>query len=550
MPIWSAQPSIRMILVMALLGVAAMRFVMLFTFEVNWDEFLNLSMLYDHQRGELRELLQTGFIHLLHWVPYVSGNEVDQIIAARVLVFGAGILTSLAIYRTAHALASFEAALFAVLSYWVFSFTLRHGVSLRTDPLAACAMMCALSLSISGVLRPRQAIVAGSLAGLAGFFTIKAVFFIPALIIITVIRGTRARSFTYGLTLLATGGITALISFVGLIAAHALSFDQIASPLAFLDRTTGATLGTVDYAVFKNYASLAIRQNILLVIIVMIGAAGAVRRLRSRSERGAGLYALALLTPLLSPVFYRDFYPYFYPFVLAPVMVVASLAFDDLLRRFGGPVLSALVLAMLLSGGIVFANALQQPLAQQRLTLDVIHKLFAPSTTYIDARSMVPSMAKRGPFMSQWGMTDYRNHARPVMQDILERDAPQFILANNWRLNLHLLSADNPVVGILGLLPEDLATLKNNYAPFWGPLYVPGKTILPSDKGIDVVLSGNYRINGGGDLAIDGQSIPAGGKITLSKGHHAVSSRTGATLVLDVPMPDAIPPTRPLFGRF
>src|SRR5687768_1700790 len=66
-------------------------------FEINWDEFLNLSMVYEHAAGSLQQILQTVFIYLFTWVSAVSSNEVDQVIAARFLVLAFAALTSLAI---------------------------------------------------------------------------------------------------------------------------------------------------------------------------------------------------------------------------------------------------------------------------------------------------------------------------------------------------------------------------------------------------------------------------------------------------------------------
>src|SRR5687767_14847955 len=124
---------LRFLLLGMVLLLAFVRLDLAFRFEINWDEFLNLSMVYEHAAGSLRQILQTVFIHLFTWVSAVSLNEVDQVIAARLLVLAFAALTSLAIYVIARGLVSVNAALLAVVAFNGFSFVMRHGGALRTD---------------------------------------------------------------------------------------------------------------------------------------------------------------------------------------------------------------------------------------------------------------------------------------------------------------------------------------------------------------------------------------------------------------------------------
>jgi hypothetical protein len=41
----------------------------------------------------MNQALQTAFIHLFHWVKGINGNEVDQVIAARVVIYVLGSAT-------------------------------------------------------------------------------------------------------------------------------------------------------------------------------------------------------------------------------------------------------------------------------------------------------------------------------------------------------------------------------------------------------------------------------------------------------------------------
>ena len=53
--------------------------------DVHWDEFNFLSQVYEHERGELRRALMTFHVHVFAWLRQVSGNEVDQVIAAQTI---------------------------------------------------------------------------------------------------------------------------------------------------------------------------------------------------------------------------------------------------------------------------------------------------------------------------------------------------------------------------------------------------------------------------------------------------------------------------------
>ena len=53
-------------LILLLIGVCMiLRLGLAFSYEANWDEFLNLSMVYDHARGDLQDILQTLFVQVL-----------------------------------------------------------------------------------------------------------------------------------------------------------------------------------------------------------------------------------------------------------------------------------------------------------------------------------------------------------------------------------------------------------------------------------------------------------------------------------------------------
>ena len=50
---------------------------------VNWDEFLYLSNIYNYESGRYIPTLQTIYIHFFGWLKNISGNEISQILVAR-----------------------------------------------------------------------------------------------------------------------------------------------------------------------------------------------------------------------------------------------------------------------------------------------------------------------------------------------------------------------------------------------------------------------------------------------------------------------------------
>ena len=257
-----------------------------------------------------------------------------------------------------------------------------------------------------------------------------------------------------------------------------------------------------------------------------------------------------MLTPLLSVLVYRDVYPYFYPFILAPVVVLAGFAWEELSRRFNTRTMLLIAGVLCANAAIATAEKLQRPINAQRAALEVIHRLFPEDVPYIDARSMVSSKRKRGLFMSAWGMTDYRQVGKPVMEDVIRTEQPQFVLANGWQLRLDQLSPEQSEAEQFGLLAADLQVLKDNYLRIWGPLYVPGKIVQPEDTALRVLLPGTYQVVADASLTLGDQTISPNDTVDLEARDYAVSTESTAIFVRDIEVPQEAPPSSGLFGDF
>jgi hypothetical protein len=67
-------------------GVAAYKVLLVWRLNVNWDEFYFLNHVYALSQGELTFLLQGAYTHAFTWLTLVPGQEVDQVVAGRLVM--------------------------------------------------------------------------------------------------------------------------------------------------------------------------------------------------------------------------------------------------------------------------------------------------------------------------------------------------------------------------------------------------------------------------------------------------------------------------------
>jgi hypothetical protein len=84
--------------VLALLALAARQRLSL-TLNGRWDEYHFLHFVHDAASGVLSGQLQTFHVHLFSWLPVMGGLGLDQILAARQVVFALQLVGALALWR-------------------------------------------------------------------------------------------------------------------------------------------------------------------------------------------------------------------------------------------------------------------------------------------------------------------------------------------------------------------------------------------------------------------------------------------------------------------
>lgn len=552
----------------ALAGLVALLFALklhlLFLQNINWDEFVYLAMVHAAARGELSSVLQTGYVHVFAWLPHVSNSEVDQVIAARGVMFVLQAATCGFIYLVGRRLfVSATAAFAGVLVYLTFSFVVEHGTSFRADPIAIFLLMAALWLIVRDRGGMTEIAVAGILTGLAGMVTIKSAFYVPTLgLAVLCLRGHAGARQRIGEFLAL--GITALATFLALYLAHRYSLDGATgySATDMVSRSTGKLIMVDEFFPRDLYIGHSILHDALAWLLLLIGFAIAIGVALTRGTRRHGIGLAGLGLPLLTLVFYRNAFPYYFVFMLAaPAVLVAGLvayAEDRLLaaKRIYFRVLVG-VLVVFLTGGMVerYLNDNVDRTIVQRQVVDTVHRMFPEPVPYIDRCSMIASFPKAGFFMSTWGLQNYLEIGRPVMRDLLLERKPVFLIGNIISLILYLQedTYSNP------LLPEDLTVLRENFLRHWGLIWVAGKKLdvgaAGSESRFEILIPGTYTLDGEAPVVIDGVERAPGDRVELEQGEHTIYSRQAPISVklrwgVDLYRPDFLPEPEPVFVSF
>jgi hypothetical protein len=531
---WQRLSQHKVLFSLLMLAILA-RVYLLLHYEVNWDEFYYLSFVHQFLAGEFISSFQTFHVHFFGWLSKVSNNEIDQILAARLVMLVCQIATSLIIFNICRRHLSFSSALFAVLAYVTFSFVVRTGTSFRTDPIATLCLMMTLDYLMRLDTKYWHLLLSAFSLSLAFMFTLKSALYLPTFVSIIVLSLLRSINLRLDAFRLALHFLVALIVYLTLYIWHSglvtSTIDQDA--IAML---SGADKTLNHREVFPrlSYFTYTLRSDFSFWIVFSFGFAYCLLSSFSFFDNNTSrkinfryLMLIPLMFPLLLLFIYRNAFPYFYTFMLAPVSVFCGVAWERWTNYSN--IKSSYVIATRLVLVFFVANLIAHGIVQgytrnmkyQRQLLDVVHRVFPEPVPYIDRCSMVSSYPKKGIFMSSWGMENYLTLGEPIFKQIIEEQEPVFLLINSS----HFKSHDS------ALLIEDVLALENNYIPHWNELYVAGKTWnFTLDNHViefDLMVSGDYTLEGGSHVFINDMRVSPNETITMSKGKHVI--RTNGT---------------------
>jgi len=524
-----------------ILALGASILWLVFAHNVNWDEFYFLSLVHDFAAGRLERPLQTFHVHLFQWLLALPGHEMTQIIAGRLFMLACLLVTALSIFSMSRSLAGRDAALVAVLGFVSSGFVVGHGASFRADPLAAALLMVALTLVMTSRMRPIHMLAVALLVALACLVTIKSALYLPAFLGALLWRiDERAlclRTLAAGVAAIAFAGVGYLLHASGLAVADGK--DGVSHAV----NAVNTTLLSEGFMPRRGVVTMWLALTVAPLVIALAGllcTQGARRRVA----------LVLMLAPVLSILVYRNAFPYFFPFIVPPLMVVVALGVVHLRAA----VRAAMVLLMLVGGGLQVALSAQEPNSAQREVIAELHRMFPEPVPYFQRSGMISSFPRQGPFMSSWGMKTYRRAGVPIYAQILRRDAPPLLIASN-PVFLAALTDEKDLTGCCPLLPEDADALRGAYVHYSGPVWLLGQETRLSDgaAAIDILRAGDYRLQSDHPVRIDGRVIAPGQTLNLKAGRHIVSGESDTPLLMiwatkgtDAPAPSL--PTGLFFG--
>src|SRR5688500_164057 len=542
----------------AALAFLVIKYRLIPSLNVMWDEFQFLARVHEFQRGDLSTAFQTFHVHLFGWLATIRDTEVDQVVAGRYMVYALRLASVILVFLLAARLMSRSAALVAVLGMLTFSYLLRHGESFRADPLIAFLFLLAATLLVWKIESATAVVIAGVAVALAFSISVKAAIFGPTLLCLLALMwwsgepGARRRRLRGAVLFAATAILAYAISYL----AHAAATSS--SPAEVVQRAAasgGGMLGNAQADVFARTVRWDWPFWILCVIGAGIAAVDAVRSRHDQPRRVRALLVMSLLLPLLSLDVYRNTFPYFYA-TLVPLAALAGAYAVARVEDATGPRWHALVVLLptlaLSMRGVQFVRGIGPDETEaQRAVLTAVHSIFPEPVPYLDRCGMVSSFPGANIFMSTYVTAAYRRGGVSLMPGIVATRQPRFLVANVPALEL-----DKPWAHVSSsrhrLLREDFEFLQSNFVHHWGPIWVPGKrmtlragAVVP----VTIVVAGEYTVESEAPVRIDGIGVAPNQVVELAAGTHHVVGTGALTLRSGARLPSPATPL-PAQGLF
>ena len=515
------------VLLGTILSILYVQAIFIVDLNINWDEFLYLSIVFEHSRGTLSKTIQTFHVHFFTWMTNLDWDEVQLILLSRTLMLCCELLTLGFIFLISRKFVSVKFALIGVVSYLASGYVLMYGTSFRSDPIITALLMASIYLLMDRSNYLWRCLAASITVALAIVISIKSVFYIPPLIGALVWRtrdmGEMKNKISIYIGLALSVSITTLIFYFW----HRSTLSPGATnALPRLDATFSKVFIDVPFWPRKYHSLSWINASWPQILLILAGFLRIWRRHKSRANvllKVSVLFAL----PILSIFFYRNAYPYFFPFIVAPLMIVVSIGAqevsENVKKLFAKSVITILLIYMVfytLGQGNLYSYHHQ---TGQREIIATIHKMFPEQTPYIDRNSMIASYPKCGFFMSSWGIENYRRKGKPIFEQVLEECEPKFLITNSHQLAL-AMSAKSSENNPHRLFDQDAEVLRSNFIHHWGSIWVAGKSFGPgmSPAEFNISIEGIYTVESSEQIILDKQQYNDGDYIFLSKGSHVI----------------------------
>lgn len=545
------------LLAATILVILGIQVLFLFLFNINWDEFYFLSLVFEYSNGTLSKSLQTFHVHLFGWMSRLDWDEIRLVLLGRTIMLVCELLTLAFIFLIARNFVDTRFALLGVLAYLASGFVLMHGTSFRTDPMITALLMASIFLLMDKPGTLWKDIAAAIAIALAFVISIKSVLYAPPLLAALVWRTRHLNGMKQRTRVYFGVGLSVSITVLILYFWHRSTLPSgEANDLARLDSIFSKVLLDVPFWPQQQYFLSWITASWPQMLLILVGSCLLWKR-NDQDFNTRLMISVLFALPILSIFFYRNAYPYFFPFIVAPSMVAVSIGAraltENVTKAFGKSLLAALVVYMMVyTLGQSYLYSYHHQTAQ-RETVTAVHSMFPEPTPYIDRNSMIATFPKCGFFMSSWGMELYRKIGNPVFEQILEQCEPKFLIANTYQLT-EALRADSSEEDPHALLDQDARVLRSNFVHHWGAIWIAGKSFHLGGAPVrfNIPVEGIYTIECSAHIIIDGQRYEDGDDLFLSKGFHIMEStpqQVDLRFGRHLPRPDHAP-SSPIYFDF
>ncbi|MEP3050494.1 MAG: hypothetical protein ABJP48_10935 [Erythrobacter sp.] len=535
------------LIMLAIAVILGLQFHLVLTRSINWDEFYFYGQITDYLRGDTIKPIQTFHVQLFGWIPALAAIGVDGIIIGRIVMFVCQLATLASIGAIARRFVSREHAMLAVLIFLSAGYTIQHGWSFRTDPVATAAMMAALAIFTRARLNAITLCLAGVLVGIAGLVTVKAILLAPAFAGIAWLRWSEANFSAKRAMVIAAVPLVAAITFAALYFWHSSMLAPSDESAAMLSGDASASMLFAGPPIYLNYLSKGAALSLPLLALIVFAAP--YLRESPHDERLA-LAGLAL--PLVSLLIYRNTLPYFYPMMLAPVVAGCAIGLIVLTRRLPVPFIA---IVSLICGVILWATDGPSRIGSQREIQHAANEIFEEPVAYLDFPHMLTEFPKANGFLTRWGIEITRaQDGESAYRAILEAEPVPLLLTVDPEFNPNLLAVMEELPAADLFAQADRQLLVETYRPFWGPFWLAGKQVQAGDDSTyEVLVPGTYTITGGA-LNVNGNALQPGQTLVLDRSIALLTNTGSAPAGIiwgdNLTPPESAPPKRPYWTDF
>lgn len=533
-------------LVLAFALIAAMQLALVFTKAVNWDEHFFFGQIVDFTQGESLGPLQTIHVHLFQWLPASVEYGIDGIFTGRAIMLVCALATSGFIAAIAGKFVRSEIAWSAALMWLAAGFSMQHGWSFRTDPLATLLIAGALAVLARSKLSPLWIVMCGAAIGLAGMVTMKTILFAPAFAGLAWLRWSEDEFRPRSALKIAAIPMVALAAFAILFFWHSSSLGDGMNVGAAYAGGASQSMLFAGWPIYLNFAVKAVILSIPAAIALIVTCA-----VLKTQPKAKVVAILGLLSPLFALLIYRNTLPYFYPMMLAPVVAASAIGVAALAQRYS---LKLLVAVTVLSGAGVWMIDGPSYNGSQREIQIAASEIFDEPVGYFDTADMLPQHRKVNGFLTRWGLESIQSRDEEYFRPMLERETVPLLLTAETEKNPTLLAIMLDLPEQVRFRENEREVLRSTYREFWGPFWLAGRDLSPGTREqYEVLVPGPYTVTGGA-IMLDGARFELGAVVMLDRGmvslENAEAEKAGIIWGDNLEAPNRPAPKRPYWRGF